>query len=77
MGQATAVKGAYSGYCLRSIQTDFMNPIFRVRKENGSLTNEESNRFESLVEKSLDVLALGSDDNAEPVTQETIRDLRR
>ena len=173
MGQVTVVKGAYSGYCLRSIQTDFMNPeirkmfstrsgfpnpfspsfffvvlyfskfkmahegandephaseyagkgssndndddeglnvesnanvtkllttqgsrdsnestnadvqtisamdtlehvihTLRVRKENGSLTNEESNRFESLVEKSLDVLALGSEDAAEPVTQE-------
>ena len=23
MGQATVVKGAYSGYCLRLIQTDF------------------------------------------------------
>ena len=43
----------------------------RVKKENGSLTDEESNRFESLVEKGLDVLALGSDDDAEPVTQET------
>ena len=43
----------------------------RVKKENGSLTDEESNRFESLLEKGLDVLALGSDDDAEPVTQKT------
>ena len=44
----------------------------RVRKENGSLTNAECNRFESLVEKSLDVLALGTEDAdaAEPVKQE-------
>ena len=35
MEQVTVVKGAYSGYCLRSIQTDFMNPenrkIFSTR----------------------------------------------
>ena len=42
----------------------------RVRKENGSLTAAECNRFESLVEKSLDVLALGPEDAAEPVKQE-------
>ena len=48
-----------------------MTYTLRVKKENGSLTDEESNRFESLVEKGLDVLALGSDDDAEPVTQKT------
>ena len=42
----------------------------RVRKENGSLTAAECNRFESLVEKSLDVLELGPEDAAEPVKQE-------
>ena len=35
MEQVTVVKGAYSGYCLRLIQTDFMNPenrkIFSTR----------------------------------------------
>ena len=29
MGQATVVKGAYSGYCLWLIQTDFTNPEIR------------------------------------------------
>ena len=36
---------------------------------NGSLTKEESNRLESLVEKGLDVLGLDSEESAEPVTQ--------
>ena len=35
MEQVTVVKGAYSGYCLRLIQTDFINPenskIFNTR----------------------------------------------
>ena len=35
MEQVTVVNGAYSGYCLRLIQTDFMNPenrkIFSTR----------------------------------------------
>ena len=35
MGQVTVVKGAYSGYCLWSIQTDVSNPkirkIFSIR----------------------------------------------
>ena len=34
-----------------------------------SLTKEESNRLESLVEKGLDVLGLDSEEAAEPVTQ--------
>ena len=42
----------------------------RMRKVNGSLTKEESNRLESLVEKGLDVLGLDSEEAAEPVTQE-------
>ena len=29
MGQVTVVKGAYSGYCLWSIQTDVSNPKIR------------------------------------------------
>ena len=29
MGQVTVVKGAYSGYCLWLIQTDFTNPEIR------------------------------------------------
>ena len=41
----------------------------RMRKVNGSLTKEESNRLESLVEKGLDVLGLDSEEAAEPVTQ--------
>ena len=41
-----------------------------MRKANGSLTKEESNRLESLVEKSLDVLGLDTEEAAESVTQE-------
>ena len=41
-----------------------------MRKANGSLTKEESNRLESLVEKSLDVLGLDPEEAAESVTQE-------
>ena len=33
MGQVTVVKGAYSGYCLWSIQTDVSNP--KIRKTFG------------------------------------------
>ena len=42
----------------------------RTRKVDGSLTKEESNRLESLVEKGLDILGLDSEEAAEPVTQE-------
>ena len=41
-----------------------------VRQEDGSLPKEECNRLESFVEKALDVLALTSEDAADPVTQE-------
>ena len=42
----------------------------RVRKEGGTLPEEECNRFESLVEKALGIVALTSEDAANPVTQE-------
>ena len=42
----------------------------RTRKVDGSLTKEESNRLESLVEKGLDILGLDSEEAAESVTQE-------
>ena len=43
--------------------------LLQTLREEGSLTEEESNRLESLLEMGLDVLALRPKDAAEPVTQ--------
>ena len=53
MGQVTVVKGAYSGYCLWSIQTDFSNPeILVTHPRKSEISLEDPARTPLIVPKS-------------------------